>query len=572
MAETETMEKVSFFRKHKKPIIALGVVAALGVAGFFGGRAFLQKQKEAETPVYEFIRTVTLEKGSLEDVVTATGTVASGNTSTVTYSSGMGYSVPKVKEVNVAVGDLVNEGDVIVTLDTESIQKSIDDEIERMNKTRDKAKEAYDDALEAYEDAKEAYEDYEDDYYDAKREYNSAQSDYNTAKKSVKQFQIDYDEAYENQEKLGRVYNKKLDERNGAEAKLKKASAALEADPENQTLIDAEAAAEQARDDAQAAFEAAEKDYNDAKLVTDKAMLALQDTKNHCNYDIYEKTYEAKKQIYDGMENGLDQLEMKLESAEKMRDSAKEAYEDSLESSDILEDLYEDLDECSLKAETTGKVTALNVSVGDTPAGVIAAIQDTDALIIKITISESDINDVSLGMTCHITSDATEGNIRGRLTQIDPVSSQGGVFGAEVTVLDENTGLLVGMNASVDIVLSSTDNCFTVPYDAVGTDEKGSFIYRSTGGEGVNMTFEQVYVTTGEQNDYYIEISGDGLKEGDIIRASADLTLGIESTDEQSDYLDMMNGMSNMGMEHMNGGMPNGGERPQGMPGGGFGG
>ncbi len=569
MAETETMEKVSFFRKHKKPIIALGVVAALGVAGFFGIRAYEQKQKEAETPVYEFIRTVTLEKGSLEDVVTCTGTVASGNTSTVTYSSGMGYSVPKVKEVNVAVGDLVNEGDVIVTLDTESIQKSIDDEIERMNKTRDKAKEAYDDAVEAYEDANDAYEDYEDDYYDAKREYNSAKSDYNTAKNSIASFQAAYNTALSEYEAAGKAYNRVMKTVPDI-LKPKKQSEETEEDEGQQNLeeipslqIEEELEVSPEEQEALNKYLKATQDLTEASELLERA-------KANCNYTYYEEMYNAKKKIFDAMESPLDQLEMKLKSAEKARDSAKEAYEDSLESSDILEDLYEDLDECSLKAETSGKVTALNVSVGDTPAGVIATIQDTDSLIIKITIAEADINDVSLGMTCHITSDATEGNIRGRLTQIDPVSSQGGVFGAEVTVLDENTGLLVGMNASVDIVLSSTDNCFTVPYDAVGTDENGSFIYRSTGGEGVNMIFEQVYVTTGEQNDYYIEISGANLKEGDIIRASADLTLGIESTEEQNDYLDMMNSMSDMGMEHMGGAMN--GEPPRNMPGGGFGG
>lgn len=563
MAETETMEKVSFFKKHKKLIIAFGVIAALGAAGFFGIRAYEQKQKEAETPTYEFIRTVTLEKGSLEDVVTATGTVASGNTSTVTYSSGMGYSVPKVKEVNVAVGDLVNEGDVIVTLDTESIQKSIDDEIERMNKTRDKAKETYDDAVEAYEDANDAYEDYEDDYYDAKREYNSAKSDYNTAKNSVASFQAAYNTALSEYEAAGKAYNRVMT--TVPVMPTQENEEQQQPNPEEfpSPILETEVTELTPEQAALADYLAAADNLNKAKELLDQAKI-------NCNYAVYEATYNAKKQIYDSMENGLDQLEMKLKSAEKARDSAKEAYEDSLESSDILEDLYEDLDECSLKAETSGKVTALNVSVGDTPAGVIATIQDTDSLIIKITIAEADINDVSLGMTCHITSDATEGNIRGRLTQIDPVSSQGGVFGAEVTVLDENTGLLVGMNASVDIVLSSTDDCFTVPYDAVGTDENGSFIYRSTGGEGVNMIFEQVYVTTGEQNDYYIEISGANLKEGDIIRASADLTLGIESTEEQNDYLDMMNSMSDMGMEHMGGAMN--GEPPRNMPGGSFGG
>lgn len=560
MAETETTEKVSFFKKHKKPIIALGAIAVIAAIAIPAVNSYLQKQSEAETPVYEFIRTVTLEKGSLEDVVTATGTVASGNTSTVTYS-GAGYSIPKVKEVNVSVGDFVNEGDVIVTLDTESIQKSIDDALELQDKSRDKAKKAYDDAIEAYEDANDAYEDYEDDYYDAKREYKNALADYNSAKNSVAPFQSNYDKALSKYEAAGKEYNKVMTTVPVIPTQENEEQQQPNLEEYPSPILETEVTELTPEQAALAAYVAATENLATAKELLDQAKI-------NCNYAVYEATYNAKKQIYDGYDKGFDQLESALKSAEKMRDNAKEAYEDSLESSDTLDDLYEDLEECSLKAETSGKVTALNVSVGDTPAGIIASIQDTDSLIIKISIAEADINDVALGMDCHITSDATEGEINGRLTQIDPVSSMGGVFGAEVTVLDENTGLLVGMNASVDIVLSSTDDCFTVPYDAVGTDEKGDFIYRSTGGEGVDMTFEQVYVTTGEQNDYYIEISGNDLHEGDIIRASADLTVGIESTEEQDAYAAMMNGMGGMGNMGNMGGMGHmGGEPPKGMPG-----
>ena len=42
-----------------------------------------------------------------------------------------------------------------------------------------------------------------------------------------------------------------------------------------------------------------------------------------------------------------------------------------------------------------------------------------------------------------------------------------------------------------------------------------------TGGSGVQAAFEAVSVTTGEENDYYIEISGDGLEEGMEVRSSA---------------------------------------------------
>lgn len=174
-------------------------------------------------------------------------------------------------------------------------------------------------------------------------------------------------------------------------------------------------------------------------------------------------------------------------------------------------------------------------------------------------------------MKCRITSDATGSTvINGTLTQIDPVAGQSGTFGAEVTVDDENTGLLVGMNASVDIVLSSTADCFTVPIDAIGNDDDGNgdYVYRKTGGEGVDLTFEKVYVTTGEKNDYYIEISSANLSEGDVIRASSDLTQGLETSETTSSDMGFMmgGGMGGMQMTETTGGgnMPQGGGAPEG--------
>ena len=49
---------------------------------------------------------------------------------------------------------------------------------------------------------------------------------------------------------------------------------------------------------------------------------------------------------------------------------------------------------------------------------------------------------------------------------------------------------------------------------------------------GDNM--RNVAVTEGDTNDYYVEITGDDLHEGDIIRATADLTQGIESSTDSA--------------------------------------
>ena len=70
-------------------------------------------------------------------------------------------------------------------------------------------------------------------------------------------------------------------------------------------------------------------------------------------------------------------------------------------------------------------------------------------------------------------------------------------------------------------------------------------------------------MTTGQSNDYYVEISGSELQEGMVIRSSADLTQGVETVSGESGSLAPEDGAS----FEMAGGMPSGG-----MPAGDMGG
>lgn len=148
-----------------------------------------------------------------------------------------------------------------------------------------------------------------------------------------------------------------------------------------------------------------------------------------------------------------------------------------------------------------------------------------------------------------------------------------GTFGAKVRVNGDADDLLIGIQAKVEIVKNATDGVFTVPIDAVGTKEDGTqYVLRKTGGEGTDMTFEKVTVTTGDANDYYTVISGDDLKEGDVIRSSADLTQGIVtgSSDDSADFFFTAGGDEPIGGADAPAGGPGGdvGGGPAGGPGG----
>lgn len=257
---------------------------------------------------------------------------------------------------------------------------------------------------------------------------------------------------------------------------------------------------------------------------------ALKNVRIQSNFNTLESDYQSASAAYDTAKQSYEQLDAEKDQAVSQLDMAKEQLSQS-SSSDTLTQLENELSECSLTAQQDGTVTALNATVGSVSSGMqtIATISDLDKLIVEITIEETDINNAVIGMECYITSDASDDTLYGTLTQIDPTAGETGTFGAQVTVDSKNTVLHIGMNASVTILVSRTEDVYQVPIDAVGEDDTGSYVYRNTGGEGLDMTFEKVYVTTGDTNDYYIEIESEELNEGDVIRSSSDLTQGIET-------------------------------------------
>ncbi|MBQ6928952.1 MAG: HlyD family efflux transporter periplasmic adaptor subunit [Oscillospiraceae bacterium] len=579
------------------------VVTVLAVILLFSLWRLNNNMKEIEEATYSFVRTTTLSRDGLETAVNVTGSVESANTSTVSYSAGMNSSAPKIKTVNAAVGDYVQEGDIIVVLDNTDILEKITEQQELLSEKAAELYEKYEDAVEAYEDADDAYDNSKTALDAAYNAMVNAEKQLKAAKSSIAAFQTDYDNAVKAEDAAGKTYTetytKLVNDMNNAESELaaaksdeadkkvaaEKAASDLTASPEDTALKEAKEAANKAYSDAQAKTAEAQAKYDTAKGLADDftnsqtatdyakakentktALDKLNTAKDAANYSSYESAYNNAVSAYNSAVADKQQLDQKAEAAKEAMEQAYEAYEDS-QTNDTLEDLQEQLENCNLKAETSGKVTNLNAVVGNTVNGTIATIQDTDSLKISVTVGEADINTVSVGMKCKIRSDATEGYISGTLTQIDPVSSQGGSFGAEVTVDGTAQGLLIGMNADVDIIISEVKGCFTVPADAIGEDEQGSFIYRHTSGEGVDMEFEKVYVTVGENNDYYVEISSDQLNEGDVIRSYADLTIGIETVSgEEAAQMQNFGGL--LGGLMGGGNMPNGGGAPGNMGGG----
>lgn len=486
--------------RHKKLLIALVVLVVLA-----GGLAVwkLRARPAAAGQTIEYVRTVTLSRGSLDDVVSATGTVESADVSTVTTE--LKYTVQKVL---VAVGDSVQEGDVICVLDSSELENQIEKLKENLADQTAQAQKQYDQAVTSRDEAKYALDEAYTTQNRAQSSYNSAKSAYDTIVSQLASYQSAYDSA------LAAYQNALLTYGPGTATDTEPDSAA---DP-NSTP----AASPEATPDPVAA----------AKEALDKAESELNTMKSGLGYTAAQQAYTSAEQSLNSANSAYEQAQKTYDSAQEAVNTAAETLADS-GTSDELEELYEQVENCTLRAKTAGKVTALDATVGSLPGATVATIQNTGSLKISISIPEYDIESVSVGLPVRITTDVTDETFTGTLSQISPTASGGGSsssqFAAEVLVDGSPEALRIGTNASVEIILSSTEDVFTVPLDAIGQDESGQdVVYLQTGtDEAGDPVFEPVPVTVGATNDYYAEVSGDDLTEGAVVRAAADASQAV---------------------------------------------
>ena len=664
-------------------VIILSLIIALVLWLIFG-------RQKSTSVTYEYIRTTTLTKTSLSNTVTATGTVVSGSEANVTVADGA--KTYKIATVEVEVGDVVNAGDVIATLDTTDLQKQIQqaeqsysDDVASAQTTYDRAWESYNNAVSNHDsrlvDLQEAIDQAKEDVEDAETVLSNAKSARDYAQNAVNEASSKVNELagyYNNTQSLSSVlssYNSACDQLISAVDSLNKAYEtyttaymAYTSYAPSESTDDGQTDTDQIDSQQRSLWESLKQAVNELNTAwnnygtgNDFASLESENNKisqhnqrvisntsaqdpvsinvqiasltyqnetlpslsvpssntlvenaktaamnlstaesNAVNgsgmtyeqfvqaYSDAQNTLSEKQTILNQRNNEVTSAESTLEMAKTTLESAQDSYDSEANGTTVtmawqnvedattrleqakrtpsnLETLRDTLSDCTLTATMSGTITALNATVGSVCADTVATIQNTEGLMVEITLSADDVTTVKTGMDCTIASDATGDEvIEGTLVQVDPVANSQGTFGAKVKVDGTNSGLLIGIQAQVSIILENTDNVFVVPLDAVGENSDGSqYVYRQTGGEGVNMTFEQVEVTTGASNDYYTEISGDDLKEGDVIRSSSDLSEGIESVEtngeNEIDMDGMMPGSGSMpDMSDFGGSMPNG--------------
>lgn len=495
-------------KRHKKLTIFL-VIVLLIIA--FVVNVLGRTAAASAALTYQFVRTTTLQKTSLTDSVSVTGTIASGSTASVTASDSV--KTYKVTSVNAAVGDTVKKGDVIATLDTTDVEKQIENAQESYNDSLESAQTSYDQSV----------EDQATNLAQLQEKLAKAQQDYDTLGLERYSSMQDASMADKTNREIVEYYYGLFAEKI---AGLENTVANLQIQLTN--------AQRDGNADQQQSIQGQLTDYQ-SQLSVAKGQCSIPELGLQ-GFDTISQYYNQIEQYREALDQAQQAYDDAVTSTSRQVDSAETKLEQASRTSDTLSDLQSTLNDCTLTATMDGTITELNATVGSVCSGTVATIQDVNDLTVEVTIPASSVGKLSTGMQCNITSDATGDKVvTGTLTRIDPVANSEGTFGATVTVNGADSGLLIGISAQVEIIINQKSDVFTVPRDAVGTHEDGTtYVLRKTGGEGVDMTFEEVTVTTGDSNDYYIEISGDDLNEGDVVRSSSDLTQGIETTTEEA--------------------------------------
>ena len=179
------------------------------------------------------------------------------------------------------------------------------------------------------------------------------------------------------------------------------------------------------------------------------------------------------------------------------------------------------LENATLRAPAAGVIQAINGTVGEpasssttTPVVLLA---NTGTVQLHGTVGESEVSKLKLGLVANVSVDALGATTRmtGKVTGVDPVATiQQGVpvYGVDITIDIANPLIKPGMSGTASVILVSRQDVLTVPNLAIKTQGTRRYVQVLRDGQPVDVD-----ATFGIANDTLTEVTGGGLKEGDLV-------------------------------------------------------
>ena len=197
-------------------------------------------------------------------------------------------------------------------------------------------------------------------------------------------------------------------------------------------------------------------------------------------------------------------------------------------SGDILASMEEVRD--GLAADFNGVVTEVEAVEGAIPqqGEKLVTVESTDKVKIEITVSKYDLEKIAVGQTASI--DVAGKKYNGKVTKINGMATTNAsgtaVVCAEIDIDNPDSAIYLGIEARVEIHIAEVTGAVAIPVELINSDKEGDFVFTVEDGIVVKKR-----ITTGITSDSYSEVV-EGLVEGDSVIATTgqDLEEGMSVT------------------------------------------
>lgn len=160
-------------------------------------------------------------------------------------------------------------------------------------------------------------------------------------------------------------------------------------------------------------------------------------------------------------------------------------------------------------------------------------IESLDDLQLSISISESEIQDISEGSNAEITLSADETKTyTGTLSKIDSIGqySTGGTTFSAIVTFENDGSAKIGMSATVSVTVEEATDVIAVPINAVTVKDDKKYVTVID-----NNTESEIEIETGISDDEYVEVTS-GLNGGETIKITTTTTQNtVRSTSENEE-------------------------------------
>ena len=464
--------------KKKRTWIILGIV----VVAIIGGSVYLANRSSSQASASQLLanaQTATVQQTTLVTSVDSTGSIIPEAELDLSFGTS-----GTVAEVKVAAGDSVKKGDVLATLDTTDLQRTVT-----------KAEQAYVLQQITYSETVQADPSEvavaQASYASALASYNAARQDYNNlaAKQAVQCSSLTSAQAALDQAQT--AYDRLANDH--------QASQYLNSDwGPFQNVVNGLTNAQSAYEQAVASCNITKLSLNDSSLRSAEAQLqSAKTTLDNLTSPRSEKQIQAAA--------ALEQARLSVEQAKRSLANA------------------------TITAPFDGVITAVNILAGGSSGSSAAfTIADTSQLHVDVLVDETEIANVQVGQQAEVTLDALTGiTLTGTVTSIDPVGTvSNGVVNYNVRVnLDPtNAALKLDMTANAALIGEKHENVLAVPTTAIRTGRAPNQQSASSG-QAVTTTNSSMVLVVKDGQPRPVPVTV-GMTASDLTEVSGDLQAG----------------------------------------------